>query len=110
MVKIRLLLTGRKNRPSYRIVVVNCRSKRDGDFLEKIGFYNPSDNPIKLEYSKDRYDYWVSVGAVPTKSVEELVNGKYKFVKYTRQNEAKNKQEEVVEAPKAETKNEKVEA
>ncbi|MFH1289559.1 MAG: 30S ribosomal protein S16, partial [Patescibacteria group bacterium] len=50
MVKIRLTRTGKRNAPSYRIVAIDSRSKRDGRPLELIGFYDPKTNPETLKY------------------------------------------------------------
>jgi len=88
MVKIRLAKTGRKNRPSYRIIAIDSRSKRDGRYLEKLGYFNPSEGADKPVYSKERYDYWISVGAQPTQTVIDLVTGKYKFIPYDRTSSA----------------------
>ena len=70
-VKIRLKRTGAKNKPCYRIVVTDARSQRDGRFIENVGFYDPrhEDEKINLE----RVDYWVSVGAKPTETVEDII-------------------------------------
>lgn len=92
MVKIRMRRVGRKNLPAFQIVVIDSRKKRDGRYLEKLGFYNPHEKDDKIfDINKDRYSYWVSVGAKPTLSVSKLVNGKYNYVDYT---EYKKQQEE----------------
>lgn len=82
MVKIRLTRTGRKNAPSYRIIVIDSRAKRDGKYIERIGFYNPSENPDNIVYNEERYNYWISVGAQPTDAVKKLVSGNYKYKPY----------------------------
>jgi len=82
MVKIRLARTGAKNAPSYRIVAVDSREKRNGKSLEILGHYNPSHNPPTFEYNQERLEYWRSVGAQLTEAVENLIAGKYKYVKY----------------------------
>lgn len=97
MVKIRLTRTGRKNAPSYRIIVADSESKRDGKFIEIIGYYNPTENPDKVTIQKERYDYWISKGAQPTKPVVKLTKGTYKFEPYTRQNEKKSQEDTVSE-------------
>ena len=75
MVVIRLSRAGAKKRPFYHICVSDKRRKRDGSHIEKIGFYNPVANSkeqtIKLD--KERYDYWKSVGAKSSETVEMLV-------------------------------------
>jgi small subunit ribosomal protein S16 len=82
MVKIRLTRTGRKNAPSYRIIAIDSRAKRDGKYLERLGFFNPSENPDNVVFNKERYDYWVSVGAEATDAVKKLVSGSYKYKAY----------------------------
>lgn len=82
MVKIRLTRTGRKNAPSYRIVVVDQKNRRDGRSIEVIGHYNPTENPDNVVYKKERYEYWTSVGAQPSDAVKKLVGGKYVFKPY----------------------------
>ncbi len=90
MLKIRLLKKGRKNAPSYRIVVAESSKPRDGKHIEAIGFYNPSYNPVLFKYDEKKYKYWVSKGAQPTQAVKDLIAGKYEFKKY----EPKDKNEE----------------
>lgn len=82
MVKIRLTRTGRKNAPSYRIIVIDSRAKRDGKYIERLGFFNPSENPDNVVYNKERYDYWLSVGAEATDAVKKLLSGKYTYKAY----------------------------
>ncbi|OGD86194.1 30S ribosomal protein S16 [Candidatus Curtissbacteria bacterium RBG_16_39_7] len=69
-VKIRLSRFGKKDNPTYRIVVCDARTKREGKFLEIIGNYNPKIGP---KINDKRYDYWISVGAQPTKAVLKLI-------------------------------------
>ncbi|MCA9391839.1 30S ribosomal protein S16 [candidate division WWE3 bacterium] len=73
MVRIRLQRIGRKNSPSYRIVVMPQQKKRDGKFLEKLGNYDPTRKVYSLD--KERYDYWISTGAQPSERVEKLASG-----------------------------------
>ncbi len=72
MVKIRLRRTGKTKQPSYRIVVADSRSPRDGKFIEIIGHYLPTRQPKVLEVKADRARYWLSVGAQPTDVVVHL--------------------------------------
>ena len=75
-VKIRLARFGRNKVPFYHIVATDSRNRRDGKFLEKIGTYNPllnDDNSEKLVIKKDRAEYWLSVGALPTDRVALLL-------------------------------------
>ena len=81
-VSIRLSRTGKKNSPSYRIVVLPTRSKRDGKNLEVVGHYNPSHNPPSFEYDKESLKEWVSKGAIVSPAVLKLIDGKYNYVKY----------------------------
>ena len=76
MVKIRLSRTGAKNQPSYRIVAVDSRAKRDGKVIEVLGFYNPRTNPQTIKIKKDRLEYWLGVGAQPTATVLKLIKKK----------------------------------
>lgn len=94
MVKIRLTLRGRKNAPSYRIVVADSKKARDSKYIEDLGYFNPTNNPPLFKFNKERYEYWLGVGAKPTQAVTELVNGKYKFVKYDAKAIAEAKQAE----------------
>ncbi|MGB8214764.1 MAG: 30S ribosomal protein S16 [Anaerolineales bacterium] len=72
MVRIRLRRTGLKGQPSYRIVVADKESPRDGRFLEIVGFYNPRTEPGTLEIKEDRVYEWMNNGALPTESVAQL--------------------------------------
>ena len=73
MLKIRLRRTGRKDQPSYRIVVADSRSPRDGRFVENIGHYNPLTDPETVVVNKERALHWVSVGAQPSEAVERML-------------------------------------
>ena len=73
MLKIRLFRTGKKNQPSYRIVVMEARSKRDGKYLEPLGFYQPKITPSIFKIDKKRYDFWIERGAQPTDVIRRLV-------------------------------------
>jgi small subunit ribosomal protein S16 len=72
MIKIRLTKTGKKNSPSYRIVVANRRSKRDGESLAILGYYNPRTSPKTIEYDKVEAKAWMDKGAIPTDTVRAL--------------------------------------
>ncbi len=75
MVVIRLSRSGAKARPFYNIVVADKRTRRDGKFIERIGFYNPiaSSGEEGLRIVTDRMTYWKSVGAQASPTVERLV-------------------------------------
>jgi small subunit ribosomal protein S16 len=72
MVRIRLRRTGLKGQPSYRLVVADKESPRDGRFLEIVGFYNPRTQPGTLIIKEDRVYEWMNKGAQPTESVAQL--------------------------------------
>jgi len=72
MVRIRLRRTGLKGQPSYRLVIADKESPRDGRFLEIVGYYNPRTEPATLEIKEDRVYDWMSRGALPTESVGQL--------------------------------------
>lgn len=69
MVRIRLRRVGLKKQPSYRIVVIDQRAARGGDYIENIGFHNPRTEPITDELDEARALYWLSKGAQPTEAV-----------------------------------------
>jgi len=75
MVVIRLARGGAKARPFFNIVVADKRVRRDGSFIERIGFYNPiaTANEEGLRVAMDRLAYWKSVGAQASPTVERLV-------------------------------------
>jgi len=73
MVRIRLARGGTKKRPYYRVVVADKRCKRDGRYLEHIGFYNPMVSDNRFEVDSERLKYWISVGAQPTDRVNKLI-------------------------------------
>ena len=75
-VKIRLRRTGAKKQPSYRIVVADSRSPRDGRFLENIGHYNPRTEPPTFELDEERARHWLSLGAQPSDAVARLLEKK----------------------------------
>lgn len=69
---IRLTRMGRKKKPFYRIVVTDSRKRRDGGWIESIGFYNPLAEPVALKIDSDRLAYWKSVGAKMSERVAKL--------------------------------------
>ena len=76
MVKIRLSRGGAKKRPFYHIVVTDSRNKRDGRYIERIGFFNPiaRGQEERLRVDTERVDHWVGVGAQVSDRVRTLVN------------------------------------
>lgn len=75
-VRIRLRRTGGKKQPSYRVVVADARSPRDGRFVENIGHYNPRTDPPTFEINEERARYWLSKGAQPSDAVARLLEKK----------------------------------
>ena len=73
MLKIRLRRVGAKNQPSYRVVIADARSPRDGRFVETIGHYNPRTDPPTVVIRPERAIYWLGQGAQPTKTVARLL-------------------------------------
>jgi small subunit ribosomal protein S16 len=75
MVVIRLSRGGSKSRPFFNVVVTDKRNRRDGRFIERIGFYNPTakDGEEGLRIAQDRLTHWTGVGAQPSPTVARLV-------------------------------------
>ncbi|MBA3531826.1 MAG: 30S ribosomal protein S16 [Ardenticatenales bacterium] len=73
MVKIRLRRTGKKDQPSYRIVVADSRSPRDGRFIENLGHYNPLTDPETVKFDRVKALQWVAKGAQPTEAVRRML-------------------------------------
>jgi small subunit ribosomal protein S16 len=73
MVKIRLMRMGMKGAPSYRVVVADSRSPRDGRIIETIGWYNPRTEPSTVQIDSEKAKHWLSVGAQPTDSTRMLL-------------------------------------
>jgi small subunit ribosomal protein S16 len=65
--------TGAKKKPSYRIIVKEKQSKRDGAYLENLGTYNPTREPAEIKLDMDRIRYWMEKGAKPTETVSRLI-------------------------------------
>jgi len=84
MVRIRLRRVGLKHQPSYRIVVADKESPRDGRFLEILGFYNPRTEPFTFEVKEDRLFDWRSKGAQPSESVVKLLTSVGAMERYNR--------------------------
>ena len=72
-VKIRLMRVGKKKQPTYRVVVSDARSPRDGRFLEIIGQYAPRQEPSLVTIDNERALHWLNVGAQPTESAAKLL-------------------------------------
>jgi small subunit ribosomal protein S16 len=91
--KIKLTRMGAKKQPTYRVVIQEERSKRDGRFIENIGFYNPRTDPATIVVNQDRMNYWLGVGARPTESVGQLLKSAGITDKYYHMRTSKGKAE-----------------
>lgn len=72
-VRIRLKRVGKKKAPSYRVVVADSRSPRDGRIIENIGWYNPLVEPSAIKIDEEKAINWLKVGAQPSESVTLLL-------------------------------------
>ncbi len=72
-VKIKLKRLGKIREPYYRVVIADSRTKRDGRAIEEIGKYHPKLEPSLIDIDSERVQYWLSVGAQPTESVQHLL-------------------------------------
>lgn len=75
MVTIRLSRGGAKKRPFYTVVVTDSRNRRDGRYIERVGFFNPiaSGKDVRLNLNQERVQYWLSNGAQPSERVVSLI-------------------------------------
>ena len=71
--KIRLKRVGRRNRPFYRLIIIDSRKKRDGAAIEQVGWFNPLDSENSYEIKDERILYWLSEGAIPSNAVKKLM-------------------------------------
>ena len=76
MLSIRLMRMGAKKKPFYRIVVAEKRTKRDGSFVDTVGYYNPCRNPVEVKLNGERLKYWIERGAQPSDTVRSLIQVK----------------------------------
>ena len=72
-VKMRLTRTGAKKAPTYRVIVADSRSPRDGRFIEEIGHYNPRTEPVEIVINEEKAKVWLKNGAQPTETVKALL-------------------------------------
>ena len=70
--KIRLMRMGRKKRPFYRIVVADSKARRDGAFIDVVGYYNPIAQPAEVKIDEEKALKWLNVGALPTDTTRSL--------------------------------------
>jgi small subunit ribosomal protein S16 len=73
MVKIRLMRVGKKKQPSFRVVVADQRSPRDGRIIEAIGHYGPRQDPSEIVIDSERAVFWLERGAQPSNTVRKLL-------------------------------------
>jgi small subunit ribosomal protein S16 len=78
LLAIKLMRTGAKKSPSYRVVVKEKQSKRDGAYLENLGTYNPTRNPAEIKLNLTRVTYWIEKGAQPTETVNRIIKASAK--------------------------------
>lgn len=80
MVSIRLSRAGAKKRPFYHVVVTDSRNRRDGRYIERLGFFNPiaSEGQERLRVDLERVDFWVGRGAQPSDRVASLLKAERK--------------------------------
>ena len=113
-VKLRFKRLGRKNRPFYRLVAIDSRSRRDGREIERLGWYNPScvDNDFKM--NEDRVVYWLDKGAIPSITVKNLLgklgfNHKYHLIRLGKSDEMIEKEMKEFEERQAAREDRKIE-
>ncbi len=73
MVRIRLMRMGAKKKPFYRVVVADAKARRDGQFIEIVGTYNPKTDPAEINLDMERVKYWLGKGAQPSETVKKLI-------------------------------------
>ncbi|ODN31373.1 30S ribosomal protein S16 [Fervidobacterium thailandense] len=93
MVRIRLTRMGKKKQPFYRIVVVDQKKKRDGAYIESLGYYNPLKEPYEVKVDIDRAVEWMLKGAQPSETVAKLLGKLGLFEKLAAAKASKAKKE-----------------
>ena len=101
MVRIRLRRTGLKHQPTYRVVVADKESPRDGRFIEILGSYNPRTNPFTLDIDEERAFHWMSLGAQPSESLVKLFKSAGVLARYERVKGGEDKEAVLAEAKTA---------
>lgn len=94
MLKIRLMRIGAKQKPFYRVVAVDEKSKRSGAYIELLGTYNPLTNPKEIKLKQDRIDHWIKQGA-------QLSTGYLRIIGKAPQRLPRKAKKEKKEEPKA---------
>jgi small subunit ribosomal protein S16 len=72
MLKIKLSRIGKRGQPSYRIIIAEAKSKRDGRYIDLLGTYNPMVDPKEIKINTKKYNDWIKKGAQPTETVKSL--------------------------------------
>jgi small subunit ribosomal protein S16 len=108
MVKIRLRRTGAKKKPTYRVVVADSRTPRDGRFIEIIGHYNPRTEPVTFNIHEDRVLHWLSVGAQPTDPVRRLLDNVGTLDRFARLKAGEDLEQLLAEAQASREKNQQM--
>jgi small subunit ribosomal protein S16 len=72
-VKIRLTRVGKKNNAKYRIIIIEENKKRNGRYIEKIGYYDPIPDPSIIKIDRERLNYWISKGAQMSQGFSKLI-------------------------------------
>jgi small subunit ribosomal protein S16 len=98
MVRIRLRRTGLKGQPSYRLVITDQRSPRNGAFIEIIGNHNPRTQPETNVVNEERALYWLSVGAQPSEAVARILKKVGTMARYERMRKGETLEALVAEA------------
>jgi small subunit ribosomal protein S16 len=104
MVRIRFRRVGLKGQPTYRIVAADKESARDGRFLEILGFYNPRTDPATIHLKEDRVYHWMTNGALPTESVEQVFKSAGVMERFLRFKKGEKAETLLAEAAEAEVK------
>ena len=73
MLRIRLRRLGKKRQPYYRLIVAERRERRDGDFLETVGNYNPHTDPPTMSIDAEKVHGWIAKGAQPSEAAEKIL-------------------------------------
>ncbi len=100
-VKIRLSRYGAKKQPTYRVVVAEERSKRDGRIVERLGMYDPRTEPPTVVLNEERTKYWLGVGARPTDALGPILKRAGISDKYVRERTARKSKAAKAEEAKA---------
>ena len=77
-VALKLMRFGKRSYPTYRIVALDKRRKSKGAYIEKVGTYNPMTKPETIVINKERFEYWIKVGAQTSEGVKKLLRKKIK--------------------------------